>query len=218
MISNSFLSRGYAFLNTPNSTGQDAKVNTSVFIAGEYFISDVVPAAKSEIDYFVSPLEQIQSQLNRWLSQFGSKTCIETEDAKLLIAPRAEIPQDYFDSYEPVFRTVMLYRADVANWQNDSIEGPSEEQRNAALLGIANLILALLPAPSPMFLEDGTIGAYWRRGKHYASIDFEVDGEHTWAGTDGTNYHSGTWKVPGELFPPAKFPPELANNLLSIGS
>ena len=167
-------------------------------------------AAKSEVNYFVSPMEQIRNQVNGWLYSLGSPTRIETEDATLLVAPRAHIPPEYFDSYESVFRTVMLYQTRLGHW-NGEADVPSEEQKNAALLGLANLILALMPAPSPMLLEDGTIGAYWRRGQHYASIDFEVDGEHTWAGTDGTKYLSGTWKVPGEQLPPA------INELLSIG-
>ena len=104
----------------------------------------------------------------------------------------------------------MLYRAHVSNWNGEATDVPSEEQKNAAFLGLANLVLALIPAPSPMLLEDGTIGAFWRRGQCYASIDFEVDGEHSWAGTDGTKFLSGTWKVPGQL------PPELISELLSI--
>lgn len=212
MISNSVLSRGPAFLNAlPAGSDQSATTHSTVYFVGEYFVSATQPAARSEVDYLVSPMEQIRTQINTWLSGFGSQTRVETDDATLLVAPRAQIPQEYFDSYEPVFRTVMLYRARVGHWNGEATDVPSEEQKNAALLGLANLILALIPAPSPMLLEDGTIGAYWRRGQHYASIDFEVDGEHCWAGTDGTKYFSGTWKVPGEQLPPA-----LTSELLSI--
>jgi hypothetical protein len=62
-----------------------------------------------------------------------------------------------------------------------------------------------------MLLEDGTIGGYWRRGRCYVSIDFEVDGEHTWAGTDGVRFHSGTWQLPGNSMPQA-----LASELRAI--
>ncbi len=212
MIDNSVLSRGPAFLNAlPAAGGQSATTQSTVYVVGEYFVSATKPAAKSEVDYLVSPMEQIRTQVNAWLSGFGSQTRVETEDATLLVAPPTHIPQEYFDSYEPVFRTVMLYRARVAHWNHEATNVPSEEQKNAALLGLANLILAFLPAPSPMLLEDGTIGAYWRRGQRYASIDFEVDGEHSWAGTDGKSFHSGAWKVPDEQLPPA-----LINELLSI--
>ena len=208
MISNLFQSKGQAFLTAlPAAGSQSVTTQSTMCVIGEYFVSAVSPPAISEIDYFASPLEQIRTQINSWLDSFGSQTRLETEDATLIVAPRAQIPQGYFDSYELVFRTVMFYRARVG----DAIDVPSEEQKNAALLGLANLILAFMPVPSPMFLEDGTIGAYWRRGQHYASIDFEVDGEHTWAGTDGTKYLSGTWRVPGEQLPPA------INELLSMG-
>lgn len=212
MIGSSVFSRGATFLNALSAVG-DRSVTTqsTVYIVGEYFVSAAQPAATSRVDYLASPMDQIRTQVNAWLGGFGSQTRIETEDATFLVAPPRQIPQEYFDSYESVFRTVMLYRARVCHWNVEAIDVPSEEQKNAALLGLVNLILALMPAPSPMLLEDGTIGAYWRRGKHYASIDFEVDGEHSWAGTDGTKYLSGTWKVPGEQLPPA-----LVNELLSI--
>lgn len=211
MISNSVLSKSSAFFCAlPTTGGQSAANQSTVYVVGEYFVSASQPAAKSEVDYLGSPMEQIRAQINAWLSRFGSKTRVKTEDATLLVAPPMQVPQEYFDSYEPVFRTVMLYRARVSNWSGEATDVPSEEQKNAALLGLANLVLAFLPAPSPMLLEDGTIGAFWRRGQRYASIDFEVDGEHSWAGTDGTKFHSGTWKVPGQL------PPQLVSELLSI--
>lgn len=213
MIGTSALSRGPAFLNAlPAAGDQSATTRSTVYVVAEYFVSAARPAAKSEVDYLASPVEQIRAQINAWLGSFGSQTSIVTNDATLMVAPPVQIPQEYFDSYEPVFRTVMLYRARRSgHLSGEAIDVPSEEQKNAALLGLANLILALMPAPSPMLLEDGTIGAYWRRGQHYASIDFEVDGEHSWAKTDGTNYVSGTWTVPGEQFPPA-----LMSELLSI--
>lgn len=214
MISYSVLSRGSAFLNASSAAGgQLATSPSTVYVIGEYFVSVTQLAAQSNVDYLVSPIEQICTQINAWLGGFGSQTHVETNDATLLVAPTAKIPQEYFDSYEPVFRTVSLYRARASYWNVEATSDvPSEEQKNAALLGLANLILARMPAPSPMLLDDGTIGAYWRRGQCYASIDFEVDGEHSWAGTDGTKYLSGTWKVPGE-----QLPPELISELLSIG-
>lgn len=214
MISTSGLSRGIAFVKgAPATDAQSLTTRSTVYVVGEYFVSAAQSAAHSEIDYLASPIQQIRTQVNAWLSSFGNETRVETEDATLLVAPRAQIPHEYFDSYEPIFRTVMLYRARVGHWNSEAADVPSEEQKNAALLGLANLILALMPAPSPMLLEDGTIGVYWRRGQRYASIDFEVDGEHSWAGTDGTKYFSGTWKVCGEQLPPA-----LVSELLSIAN
>ena len=212
MISNSFLSRGSALFNAfPAVGGQSATTQSTVYGVNEYFVSTAQSTAKSEINYLITEVEQIRTQINAWLGGFGSQTRIEINDATLLVAPAVHIPQEYFDSYEPVFRTVTRYRSHVSNWKGEATNVPSEEQKNAALLGLANLIFAHMPAPSPMLLEDGTIGAYWRRGKCYASIDFEVDGEHSWAGTDGTKYLSGTWKVPGEPLPHA-----LVDELLSV--
>ena len=211
MISNSVLSRRPAFLNALSTLVNPSATNQSrMYDVSEYFVSATQSAAKSEVDYLVSPTEQIRTKINAWLGDFGSKTRIKTADATLLVAPINQFPQAYFDSYEPVFNTVMLYGKQVGHRAGKATV-PSEEQKNAALLGLANLILACMPAPAPMLLEDGTIGAYWRRGQHYASIDFEVDGEHSWAGTDGTKYLSGTWKLPGEQLPHALF-----NELLSI--
>jgi len=213
MISNSVLSRGSTFLNAhPSAGGNATTTQSTIYFAGEYFVSTTQPAATSDVDYLVSPVEQIRTQINDWLARFGSQTRIQTEDATWLVAPRFQISQEFVDSYEPVFKTVMLYRAHVGNWQDGERDVPSEAQKSAALLGLANMVVALVPAPSPMLLEDGTIGAYWRRGQCYASIDFEVDGEHSWAGTDGEKFRSGTWKVPGQL------PPELVNELLSIAN
>ena len=213
MIRNSVLSRGPAFLNAfPVASDHLATTQSTIYVISEYFVSTAQPAAKSNVDYLVSPMEQIRTQINDWLSSFGSETRLETDDATLLFAPPAQFPQEYFDSYEPVFRTVALYRTRTDHWKGEMADVPSEEQKNAALLGLANLILARIPAPSPMLLEDGTIGAYWRCGQHYASIDFEVDGEHSWAGTDGKKYFSGTWKVPGEQLPLA-----LISELMLIG-
>jgi hypothetical protein len=201
---NSILSRGSALSNAlPAVGGQLATTQSTVHGVSKYFVSTEQPTAKSEIDYLMTAVEQIHTQINAWLSGFNSQARIETNDATLRVAPPIQIPQEYFDSYEPVFRTVTLYRSRASNWNVEATDVPSEEQKNAALLGLANLILAHMPAPSPMLLEDGTIGVYWRRGKCYASIDFEVDGEHSWAGTDGTKYLSGTWKVPGEPLPHA---------------
>ena len=213
MISNSVLSRGATFLNAhPSAGGHSTTTQSTIYFVGEYFVSATQPAATSDVDYLVSPVEQIRTQFNNWLAGFGSQTRVQTEDATWLVAPRFQISQAFFDRYEPVFTTVMLYRAHLGNWQEGEPDIPSEAQKNAALLGLANLVFACVPAPSPMLLEDGTIGAYWRRGQCYASIDFEVDGEHSWAGTDGKQFRSGTWKIPGQL------PPELVNELLSIGS
>ena len=174
---------------------------TTVFVVGEYFASASQPTAKSNIDYLQSPIQQIQSLLNEWLASFGSPTRLQCEDSALVVAPASKICPEFFEGYEPFFKTIFLYQAALGAPEIEDSTPPSEAQMNAAFLGLANLMAAFVPAPAPMLLEDGTIGGYWRRGRCYASIDFEVDGEHTWVETDGEEFKSGTWKLPGQQIP-----------------
>ena len=110
---------------------------------------------------------------------------------------------EIFESYKPFFTAVHHYQSSVGGVYDgvDDLKSPSDLQITAALLGMANLMAALVPAPSPMFLEDGTIGGYWRRNQYYVSIEFEVDGEHTWVGTNGEEFQSGMWKIPENQMP-----------------
>lgn len=189
----------------------DTGSQTTIQITSEYFTTSS-SQAQSDIDYLIPPIAQISDQINKWYSSIGKETRVQCEDTTLVIAPRPPIPQKFFDSYEPFFRVAHLYQASVSALDDgDYSSPPNDLQITAALLGLANLMAALVPAPSPMFLEDGTIGGYWRRKQYYVSIDFEVDGEHTWVGTDGKDFHSGTWKLPGDSMPPA-----LANELRAI--
>lgn len=203
MTINSTFLKGETLLHELASTslGLSTGVQSTIYAVSEYFVCDSRPAAKSEIDYLVSTTEQIRSQLNAWLSSHGDRTRIECDDANWLIAPAAQITKEFVDSYEPFVRAVMLYRSSLDQRHDEDTTVPTQIQTSAALLGMANLMAWLVPAPSPMILEDGTIGGYWRRGKRYVSIDFEIDGEHSWAGTDGEKFHSGTWRLPGDPLP-----------------
>ena len=181
-------------------------LNTSfqatMHVRSEYFTSSSSLAAKSDINYLVSPIEQISDQINNWFSSIGKKTFLQCEDTTLVVAPIHQIPAEFFESYKPFFTAVHHYQSSVIGVDDgDDLKSLSNLQITAALLGMANLMAALVPAPSPMFLEDGTIGGYWRRNQYYVSIDFEVDGEHTWVGTNGEEFQSGTWKLPGNQMP-----------------
>jgi hypothetical protein len=216
MIMNSFLTRTALSSYDISIIGKGravkgARSQTTMYVWGEYFVSTSEPAAKSDIDYLVSPIEQIRDQINQFFGSTGSQTQVQCDDATWVVAPSARISDEYFDSYHPFFRTVQLYRARVGAEGDEESNVPTVSQMNAALLGLANLMVALAPAPSPMLLEDGTIGGYWRSGRCYVSIDFEVDGEHTWAGTDGVQFHSGTWQLPGNSMPQG-----LANELRAL--
>ena len=214
---NSVFTRTPTFLHKSSSNGSgwcalETGLQATMHVTSEYFATSSNLAAKSDINYLVSPIEQIRDQMNEWFSRIGKKTCLQCEDTTWMVASNRRIPAEFFDSYEPFFKTVHLYQSSVSVLDNsDYTTSPSDLQINAALLGLANLMAALVPAPSPMFLEDGTIGGYWRRKQYYVSIDFEVDGEHTWVGTDGVEFHSGTWKLPGNPMPPT-----LTNELRAI--
>jgi hypothetical protein len=177
----------------------------------EYFVPAPHLVAKSHVDYLVSPLEQIRDRLNEWFVSVGSQPQVHCDDGPWVVASSAGIPAEVFDLYESFFRVVHLYRTRVGTRNEGESKAPSDQQISAAVLGLANLMAALVPAPSPMLLEDGTIGGYWRRGRRYVSIDFEVDGENTWAGTDGVEFHSGTWQLPSNPLPPS-----LTTELLAI--
>lgn len=55
------------------------------------------------------------------------------------------------------------------------------------------LMLAGVPAPALMLLNDGTVAAFWRRADAYASIDFDADGEFAWSAASTLEITSGTW-------------------------
>ena len=186
---------------------------TTILVVGEYFVSTCQPAAKSNVDYLQTPIQQIRNRLNEWLADLGSRTQLQCEDSSLVVAPASKISPEFFDRYEPFFKAVILYQARLGVPSKEESVPPSEAQMNAAFLGLANLMAAFVPAPAPMLLEDGTIGGYWCRGRCYASIDFEVDGEHTWVETDGQETRSGTWKLPGQPVPPV-----LLQELLALTS
>ena len=218
MIINSVLSSTVGYPYGVPTTGllrgeHSTSGQTTVLVVGEYFVAASQPAAKSNVDYLQSPIQQIRSRLNEWLADLGSRTEMQCEDSALVVAPASKISPEFFDDYEPFFKTIFLYQARLGAPDTDGSAPPSEAQMNAAFLALANLMAAFVPAPAPMLLEDGTIGGYWRRGRCYASIDFEVDGEHTWVETDGREFKSGTWKLPGQPVPSA-----LVQELLALAS
>lgn len=110
----------------------------------------------------------------------------------------------YLSRYNSYLRTVDRYRGVHDEWCNTESSLPSREHISNAVAGILNLLSIGAPPPMPMILQEGTIGAYWRFGEKYVSIDFEADGEFIWAGTDGRDFFSGTWDSHGS------FPSQLA--------
>ncbi|WP_301233812.1 hypothetical protein [Pandoraea cepalis] len=114
------------------------------------------------------------------------------------------------DGYRKFFQAVDRYQVCTAGWSSEHSVAPSSRQLESAAVAVANLILAGAEPPSAMLLDDGTIGAFWRKGQNYLSIDFDSDGDLPWAGTDGERYWAGVWKPSGEL------PDAFRNELKSI--
>jgi hypothetical protein len=106
------------------------------------------------------------------------------------------------DAYDAPFYAIYRLRIAPANWSTNPAEAPNDLQVNVAQNVLAMLALAGLPAPKIMLLDDGTLGAFWRRGDQYASIDFDVDGEYPWSAAKGLEVTSGIWRggpLPGQI-------------------
>lgn len=174
----------------------------AVYGSAEYFSRADAHSEKSKVDYLrPSMLQNIASQISRWRKDEEAAVVAQYEAQFTAPISHPDISDEYFGSFEPFFQTINLYKACLDGWNRDGSLTPTSEQLNAALLGVANLMVLTVPAPAPMLLDDGTIGGYWRLGQRYASIDFETDGNHTWAGTDGQHFKSGTWSVSSSSIP-----------------
>lgn len=168
-----------------------------------------MPSAESQIDYRSDIVSEFSQKVRKMFRAFLA------QDQKLrFVSPAVNMYEilgtEKLEEYRKFFKSVDRYQICASGWNSAHSVTPSDEQIRTAVFGATKLILIGAQAPNAMLLDDGTIGAYWRSGKKYASIDFEVDGEHSWAGTDGENYWSGVWN------PADKFPDELKSELKAI--
>ncbi len=159
------------------------------------------PAAESSVDYRVDVVATVFHQIrDQWRSSLAHDA-----DSRF-VAPyynvHAILDERRMEGYRNFFKAMDRYQVCTAGWNSEHSVAPSADQIENAAIGVANLILAGAQPPSPMLLDDGTIGAFWRSGQKYMSIDFETDGQHPWAGTDGEQYWAGVWEPSSEL-PPA---------------
>lgn len=96
-------------------------------------------------------------------------------------------------------RTLIDYQFLPHDW--DGYDG--QPAKAAALLDALEFLLQLpraLPVPSPMLSGSGSIGLYWDRGTHYASLEFEGDGTYTML-TDGPDGYGGAEGVSVRTLP-----------------
>ncbi|NMG66405.1 hypothetical protein GPA19_15785 [Azoarcus indigens] len=100
-----------------------------------------------------------------------------------------------------LLRTLIDYQFLPHDW--DGYDG--QPAKAAALLDALEFLGQLprtLPVPSPMLSGSGTIGLYWDRGTHYASLEFEGDGTYT-SLTDGPDGYGGAEGVAARTLPAA---------------
>lgn len=164
------------------------------------------PSAVSNVDYKQDFVSALFNEIRQKFREVASK-----DQSSLVVSPA--INMHYFldaevaEGYRNFCHGMNRFMACSEGWSSEHSVGPSTEQFKSALLAIANLIVTGIKPPSPMLLDDGTVGAYWRNGRKYVSIDFDTDNQHPWAGTDGDHYWSGIWQLSEKL-------PELLNSEL----
>lgn len=97
------------------------------------------------------------------------------------------------DAYAVQLNAIEHLRSRPANWSENPVSAPDAARTDAAQRGLIMLLLAGIPAPTVMLLNDGTVAAFWRRDHTYASMDFDADGEFPWSAANGLAVTSGTW-------------------------
>lgn len=115
------------------------------------------------------------------------------------IHPQASSAQ--CEAYQKVLLSFENIKTHPENWAIESVT-PDDTQYQAALAGLQRLFKTDSPAPSLMLLNDGVIGAYWRKNEHYASIDFDIDGAYPWAVSNQSSVKGDIWdseQLPAEL-------------------
>lgn len=105
----------------------------------------------------------------------------------------AELSAPCLNAYAAQLNAIEQLRARPANWSANPVSAPDAARTDAAQRGLIMLLLARVPAPTVMLLNDGTVAAFWRRDGRYASMDFDADGEFPWSAATSLAVTSGTW-------------------------
>jgi hypothetical protein len=112
--------------------------------------------------------------------------------------------------YQKFKEGVEYYSTLKDNWDDEGAIAPTPKHIEMSLLGISKFYNYDIEEPSPMFLADGVIGAYWGNfNPFHVSIDFHADGDFTWGMIVGDKVSSGTWNVNQPV-------PEVLINILSL--
>jgi hypothetical protein len=160
-----------------------------------------VPAGsfKKSVDYRVGLVHQLSQAVQRALENLTDSSAATF--AHLFTQMDVSL-STRVNAYEAQFDTIERLCAAPANWADSPAVAPDADQVNAAQRGLFMLLLENIPAPNVMLHNDGTLGAYWRHGDTYASIDFDADGDYPWSAAVGLDVVSGIWSdgpIPKEL-------------------
>ena len=131
------------------------------------------------------------------LAHMQSKVATLSDASRALLRSmpsRADEPSaPCLDAYAAQLNAIEHLRAKPANWSANPVSAPDAARTDAAQRGLIMLLLAGVPAPTVMLLNDGTVAAFWRRDGTYASMDFDADGEFPCSAANGVAITSGTW-------------------------
>jgi hypothetical protein len=159
----------------------------------DYFQIATAPSTGEEsIDYFGRYSSRIVSDLVRLARQAGVVYMTES-----LSRP------GNVRGYDLILEQVRNFQGLNDGWDGPGSKPPTLMTYQASVLALVTFMVLGAPAPRLLIMRDGTVGAYWKSGKIYGSIDFEEDGEHLWVCTDGTDYWNGTWQ-PGKSLAPTR--------------
>lgn len=131
-------------------------------------------------------LAEIQSKVDALSDASRALLCSMPTRADVLSAA-------HVDAYAVQLNAIEHMRARPANWSAAPVTAPDAARTDAAQRGLIMLLLAGVPAPTLMLLNDGTVAAFWRRADAYASMDFDADGEFAWSAANAVDVTSGTW-------------------------
>lgn len=160
-----------------------------------YFIvaSPISASDEWSAPYFDTLLQYQARMLSQYLEKASEENSKNPTTPTTQITPRvASEVSEYVSRLEPFAHL-------PAGWDGPGTKGPTIVGVWQAVLDSYRLIAIGLPAPTPKILPDGTLGVFWRHGRHYAAIDFEEDGVHVWTVTDGNKYWNGTWDATAQV-------------------
>jgi hypothetical protein len=144
-----------------------------------------------------TPAGELVRRTHTTLAEMQSKVVTLSDASRALlrsIPSRAdELSAPCLDAYAAQLNAIEHLRARPANWSANPVSAPDAARTGAAQRGLIMLLLAGIPAPTVMLLNDGTVAAFWRRDNTYASMDFDADGEFPWSVANGLAVTSGTW-------------------------